>query len=207
MNANVFVRSSNNAFRISQRHTPTSELLKHSARSKFKSTKAGNPSKPSGTTGSISEGHLSWPEYLNVRKQRRTWQNVMAIPTSLLGLIGGASYFGSLETDPTKPILGLDPFMAYGLGTVATMGLGYLVGPSIGNAIWRFSNRRVASSIDARDREFYKHIAKNRVDPSLQNPTSPIPDFYGEKIGSLSQYRQWLRDQAKYKKRMVLPED
>jgi hypothetical protein len=64
--------------------------------------------------------------------------------------------------------------------------------------------------IDAREREFFKHIAKNRVDPSYQSPTNPIPDFYGlylinlwilhalihvifmlgEKIGSLHQYRQ-----------------
>ncbi|KAK7455109.1 TIM23 complex component [Stygiomarasmius scandens] len=204
---NALARSSNNALRLSQRHSLSSKLLKSPARSRFQSTKSGNASKSSSNAGSTSEEHLSWPEYLKIRKQRRTWQNVMAVPTSLLGLFGGVTYFGSLETDPTKPILGLDPFMAYGICTVATMGVGYLVGPSIGNAMWRFSNRRTAHLIDARDREFYKHIAKNRVDPSLQNPTSPIPDFYGEKIGSLAQYRRWLRDQAKYKKRMVLPED
>jgi import inner membrane translocase subunit TIM23 len=92
------------------------------------------------------------------------------------------------------------------------------------------------------DREFYKRIAKNRVDASLQSPTNPVPDYYGayfpfkqkalrlmsisgEKIGSLHQYRhvcassllerpsfdylvfQWLRDQAKYKQKVLLPEE
>lgn len=30
---------------------------------------------------------------------------VLTIPTSLLGLVGGAAYFGSLETDATKPVM------------------------------------------------------------------------------------------------------
>ncbi|KAF5373604.1 hypothetical protein D9758_000960 [Tetrapyrgos nigripes] len=205
--ANTLVQS--NALRLSQRHTITSKPLKSFIRSRFKSTKAEKTPTPGTDSTQVptTSQRLSWPEYLKIRKQRRTWQNVMAIPCSILGLVGGASYFGSLETDPTKPILGIDPFMFYGICTVATTGSGYLVGPSIGNAVWRLAHRRIAPMVDAQDRVFYKHIARNRVDPSLQNPTSPIPDFYGEKIGSLSQYRQWLRDQAKYKKRMVLPEN
>ncbi|KAH9928086.1 uncharacterized protein B0H18DRAFT_1001336 [Fomitopsis serialis] len=33
--------------------------------------------------------------------------------------------------------------------------------------------------IEARDREFYQHIVKNRVDPTAQSATNPVPDFYG----------------------------
>jgi import inner membrane translocase subunit TIM23 len=92
--------------------------------------------------------------------------------------------------------------------------------------------------IEARDREFHQRIVKNRVDPTAQSATNPVPDFYGtcfsktrthapssyhlyqhhdfissantdstgldstgEKIGSLHQYRQWLRDQSRYKKK------
>jgi import inner membrane translocase subunit TIM23 len=62
--------------------------------------------------------------------------------------------------------------------------------------------------IEERDREFHRHIVKNRVDPTAQSATNPVPDFYGEqapgpghdmyrsmsftgeKIGSLHQYRQ-----------------
>jgi mitochondrial import inner membrane translocase subunit TIM23 len=64
--------------------------------------------------------------------------------------------------------------------------------------------------IEERDREFHRHIVRNRVDPRAQSATNPVPDFYGkedldpvyyilkyvstgEKIGSLHQYRQvWL---------------
>lgn len=76
------------------------------------------------------------------------------------------------------------------------------------------SHRRNLVGIDAKDREFYQRIAKNRVDASLQSPTSPIPDYYGtselwpdmmywltilsgEKIGSIHQYRQ-VRDSLIY---------
>ncbi len=41
--------------------------------------------------------------------------------------------------------------------------------------------------IDAKDREFFRRIAKNRVDVSLQNPTQPVPDYYGIYIQTLVQ--------------------
>lgn len=89
----------------------------------------------------------------------------------------------------------------------ASAGLGALVGPTVGTSLWRMSHRNNLALIDAKDAEFYQRIAKNRVDASLQSPTSPIPDYYGmpelfhlsppiegsppgEKIGSVHQYRQ-----------------
>ncbi|KAJ7080413.1 mitochondrial import protein Pam17 [Mycena belliarum] len=150
---------------------------------------------------------LNWVEYLEIRRRRRQWQTIFTIPCSMIGFLGGSFYFGSLQTDPLKPIMGIDPMMFYGGCTLLCMGAGYVVGPSIGSAVWRISNRNSLAIIDARDREFYKHVAKNRVDAALQSATNPVPDYYGEKIGSLRQYRQWLRDQAKYRRKAVLPEE
>ncbi|KAF7440263.1 TIM23 complex component [Pleurotus ostreatus] len=150
---------------------------------------------------------LNWQEFLKLRGSRRKWQAVTTIPASVLGFLGGVAYFGNLETDPTKLIMGVDPFMFYGFCTVGCVGAGALIGPTIGSAIWRFSNRNSIALIDVREREFLQHIAKKRVDPTLQSPTNPIPDYYGEKIGSLHQYRQWLRDQGKYRRKHVLPEN
>lgn len=58
-------------------------------------------------------------------------------------------------------------------------GLGYLVGPAIGSSLWRLTHRRMLTMIEARDREFHRHIVKNRVDPVAQTATNPVPDFYG----------------------------
>jgi mitochondrial import inner membrane translocase subunit TIM23 len=58
-------------------------------------------------------------------------------------------------------------------------GVGALIGPTIGSAIWRIRHRPRLAVIDEMDREFFKRIAKNRVDASLQSPTNPVPDYYG----------------------------
>lgn len=36
--------------------------------------------------------------------------------------------------------------------------------------------------IEARDRQFHEHIVKNRVDPTAQSATNPVPDFYGKSL-------------------------
>ena len=62
---------------------------------------------------------------------------------------------------------------------ITLLGFGYLMGPMIGSAIWRMSHRRAMKLIEAKDREFHNHIVKNRVDPTAQSATNPVPDFYG----------------------------
>ncbi|TDL24897.1 mitochondrial import protein Pam17 [Rickenella mellea] len=151
-------------------------------------------------TGAKNET-LNWPTYLAIRKGKRRWEMAATIPCVLLGFGGGVAYFGSLEMDATKPIMGIDPMFVYGFATVGCAGLGYLMGPTIGAACWRITHRRTMKLIEERDREFYKRIVKNRADPTAQSATNPVPDFYGEKIGSLHQYRQWLRDQSRYRKK------
>ncbi|KDQ14553.1 hypothetical protein BOTBODRAFT_55402 [Botryobasidium botryosum FD-172 SS1] len=151
--------------------------------------------------------YLSWPEYLAIRRGKRRWDLAAAIPMTALGLGLGLQYFGHLENDATSPIMGVDPIYVYGLATMGCGGLGYLLGPVVGGSLWRMTHRRTLARIEARDREFHQHIVKNRVDPSRQSATNPVPDYYGEKIGSLHQYRQWLRDQAKYRRKAAWPEE
>ncbi|KAG6334514.1 hypothetical protein ID866_4567 [Astraeus odoratus] len=151
--------------------------------------------------------NLTWSQYLDIRRQKRRWETAVTIPCTLLGLVGGVAYFGSTEADATKPIMGVDPLFFYGGCTIACMGLGYLVGPVIGSACWRLTHRRTMGLIEEKDREFHKRIVKNRVDPTAQSATNPVPDYHGEKIGSLHQYRQWLRDQAKFRRKARFTEE
>ncbi|KAI0076449.1 mitochondrial import protein Pam17 [Panus rudis PR-1116 ss-1] len=163
--------------------------------------------KSTGVAAEAEPEYLPWAEYLAIRKRKRRWETVVTIPMTILGFVGGVSYFGSLEMDPTKPIFNIDPMFVFGAATLACAGVGYLIGPIIGSSIWRMTHRRLMRLIEQRDREFHQHIVKNRVDPTAQSATNPVPDFYGEKIGSLHDYRQWLRDQSKYRKKAYLPED
>jgi import inner membrane translocase subunit TIM23 len=106
------------------------------------------------------------------------------------------------------------------------LALGAVMGPTIGASIWRLKYSKSMPRIEAREREFYQHIIRNRVDPSAGgSANNPVPDFYGmcgstipiarqthwvptwlnnsagERIGNLHQYRQWLRDQNKFRRK------
>jgi import inner membrane translocase subunit TIM23 len=62
------------------------------------------------------------------------------------------------------------------------VGLGWLSGPTVGGALWRLTHRGVISGMEAKDRIFHDHIVRNRVDPSRQSVSNPVPDYYGAVI-------------------------
>ncbi|KAF3213064.1 TIM23 complex component [Orbilia oligospora] len=117
--------------------------------------------------------------------------------TSTIGL----NILGTQEIDPSKMIWGLDPLMVLGIGLIACGATGWLIGPVAGTQAFKIANRRWMGEITKKEKEFFAHIKKNRVDPSFQSFSNPVPDYYGEKIGSLSQYRQWLKDQRAYNRK------
>ena len=121
---------------------------------------------------------------------------VTTIPTTLLAGAAAGSYFLTLEIDPSNTIAGIDPIYINAGLTLACTGLGWLTGPTVGTSIWGLLHRKNAKQIADKDHDFYEHIKRNRVDPTRQSVQNPVPDYYGEKIGSIKQYRQWLRDQV-----------
>ena len=52
-----------------------------------------------------------------------------------------------------------------------------------------------------KEKDFYRRIKKYRVDPSGGSSANPVPDYYGEKIGSVKEYRNWMKDQRAFNKR------
>ena len=55
-----------------------------------------------------------------------------------------------------------------------------------------------ASAGTQKDKEFYRRIQARRVDPASSSIQNPVPDYYGEKIGSVADYRRWLKDQRAF---------
>ncbi|QSL64090.1 hypothetical protein MERGE_000245 [Pneumocystis wakefieldiae] len=129
---------------------------------------------------------LSWNEFLYLRRQNLRSGLIASIPSSFVGLSLGYFYFATIQVDPTQTIFGIDPFVVYLLATLASGGAGWLLGRPI---------------VQEKERDFFLHIQKNRVDPRYQSINNPVPDYYGEKIGSLSDYRRWLRDCRAYRKK------
>ncbi|WVF68230.1 hypothetical protein IAT40_002995 [Kwoniella sp. CBS 6097] len=170
------------------------------------------PAEPSsaGPSRSSTPSHplpLTWPNYLSLRRQRRLWSSVTTIPTTFLGLFLGGGYFASLESDPTQLIMGIEAMYVYGGATLGCMALGYLAGPTLGSSLFSMTHPAISkganSPLEVMDREFFNRIKRNRADPRFQSAQNIIPDFYGEKIVSLSTYRRWLRDQAVYKRKAM----
>lgn len=138
-------------------------------------SKAGQASSKAGK-GAADE--VDWPTYLALRKSRRRYGLLASIPTTALGFTLGVSYFATIEAEPTDLILGIEPVWAYGIATVACVGLGWLSGPSVGNALWRLSHRRLLPKLDAKDKDFYEHVKRNRVNPSKVKTPMSTPRQY-----------------------------
>lgn len=98
-------------------------------------------------------------------------------------------------------VFGLDPVVVLGLITAGSGGVGWLLGPFLGNAVFGMAHRRVGAQIAEKEKDFYRRIKKHRVDPSGGSSANPVPDYYGEKIGSVKEYRNWLKDQRAFNKR------
>ena len=59
-------------------------------------------------------------------------------------------------------------------------------------------------SMKQKEKDFYARIKKYRVDPSLASISNPLPDYYGEKIGSVKDFRTWLKDQRAYSRKKTV---
>lgn len=141
-----------------------------------------------------SAPQMNWVDFFKLRTESKRINVASSSLTSLLGAFATLTYLGNVEIDVEKPIFGIDPFMVLG-GVVIIGGVaGYLAGPSIGVRIFNMKNSKVLSEFRAKDQIFLQRIKRNRVDPSSQSFSNPVPDYYGERINSLTKYKQWLRD-------------
>lgn len=144
---------------------------------------------------------FKWDEFLSLRKQERRLNMYVSIGTAGLGALAGWGYISQVELDSSLTLFGFDPLLVASVTLLATGSLGYLAGPVLGSAIFKAKNKSILQLYQEKNSIFLKHIIKNRVDASRQSFSNPVPDFYGEKITSLKQYRQWLRDCNAYRRK------
>ncbi|CAH6722984.1 presequence translocated-associated motor subunit Pam17p, mitochondrial [[Candida] jaroonii] len=143
---------------------------------------------------SSTSSQFSWVEYFKLKKQ----QNIVNIVASTFTSVGGGlltlAYLGNVELDPEQPIMGFDPIMIMGGVVLLGGGAGWLVGPFLGTSVFNLFNRSITAQFRTKHEIFLNKIKTNRVDPSSQSFSNPVPDYYGERIYSLNGYKQWLRD-------------
>ncbi|KAG8157289.1 hypothetical protein KVR01_012997 [Diaporthe batatas] len=144
---------------------------------------------------------LDWDSFFQLRKTRRRWQVGFSVLMSLGSGAAGAVVLGSGAADALTNQIPLDPILTLGLITLGCTAMGWVVGPSLGNAVFYLIKRKYKAPMTVKESQFFARIKKNRVDPSNSSTGNPVPDFYGEKISSVAGYRQWLKDQRAYNKK------
>ncbi|KAG2184554.1 hypothetical protein INT43_000463, partial [Umbelopsis isabellina] len=145
----------------------------------------------------------NWNDYFKLRAKRRNYERICCIPTSITAFTAAGSYFTQLEIDPLHTVFGMEALPVYGVATILAGFGGFLVGPFVGSGVFKIMNRGATRSMDHLDRVFYEHIKKNRADARLNSIRNPVPDYYGEKIKSVSDYRSWLRKQREHYRKGV----
>lgn len=143
---------------------------------------------------------LTWQRFLVLRTRRRQINFVSSIITGVATSIAAWGFIAEAEIDLEQQdvILGLDAVTAAGLGVVAAGFMGSLIGPTVGQYVFKMFNSKQWPAFLMKETDFLSHIQRNRVNPQFQSVSNPVPDYYGEKIGSLKDYRRWLRDCRKY---------
>ncbi|KAF8472837.1 mitochondrial import protein Pam17-domain-containing protein [Kalaharituber pfeilii] len=156
----------------------------------------------SGATGSSTDDLPSWDAFFALRRARRRYNRTCSVVTAVLGTASGAAVLGNIEVDSMPALFGFDMLTVFGLAILGCGALGWLLGPAVGGVLFRMLNRSsVIKGMAEREKQFFQHIKRNRVDPSNHSFANPVPDYYGEKVGSLKEYRQWLRDQRIYNRK------
>lgn len=152
--------------------------------------------------------NLTWDTYFNLRKQRRRINLISSIFTSTIFTLSGGGYLSTLEFSAAQTFMGVEMPAVMGLATCSIGALGWLCGPVLGGGIWwskvrsQLGGKQGEELVRQKEKEFYRKLVKNRVDPRMQSVSNPVPDYYGEKIGSIADYRRWLKDQKAYKKKV-----
>ncbi|KAJ5721408.1 Presequence translocated-associated motor subunit pam17 [Penicillium malachiteum] len=145
---------------------------------------------------------LDWNSFFKLRASRRRYSLASSVMSSLVTTTVGVQVLSSQDLESLgAQVMGLDPFVVLGMATAACGAVGWLVGPIVGNGLWGLVYRRFTPSVAIKEKEFFDRIRRFRVDPSTNSIANPVPDYYGEKIGSVQGYRQWLKDQRAYNRK------
>lgn len=178
----------------------TQQIASRSMQTRHASTTT-TPPTPSPASPSSTDELLTWDRFFKLRRNRR-WINAGC---SLVTAVASVGIFAPILAQQDfdvwgAQISGLDPVIVIGISTFGIAALGWLMGPTVGNGGFRIWAVRKGwtSEIARKEKSFYARIKKYRADPSSSSPQNPIPDYYGEKVASVKDYRRWLKDQRAF---------
>jgi import inner membrane translocase subunit TIM23 len=152
---------------------------------------------------------ITWTRFFQLRRAQKTTEQVLMVCLGVGGLMGGSYYFGAVaDFDPIQPVFGvMDPHIAYGGASLLVGAVAAATGSIGGSHVWRLAqSKSLLKALDAREKEFFQRIQRHRpkeIKTSLQNP---LPDYYGENIRSVGDYRRWIKKQRQWRVKVGVAE-
>ncbi len=104
-------------------------------------------------------------------------------------------------SDSISQTIPIDPLYSLALVVLSMLLIGWLVAPFFGNSFWNMLHRNAVREFESKERAFFARIKAHRVDPRGGGANNPVPDYYGEKVGSVQGYRRWLKDQRAFNRK------
>ncbi|ODM15366.1 Presequence translocated-associated motor subunit pam17, mitochondrial [Aspergillus cristatus] len=161
-----------------------------------------NTVRANSSSAAPNEAKLDWNSFFKLRATRRRYSVASSVLTSAATTVFGVQYLSTQDIESLgAQVMGLDPIVVLGMSTMACGAVGWLLGPFVGNGLWSLVNRKYTAAFIRKEKEFFDRIRRFRVDPSSNSIANPVPDYYGEKIGSVQGYRSWLKDQRAYNRK------
>ncbi|KAL6904165.1 Pam17 domain-containing protein [Trichoderma evansii] len=179
--------------------SPTSSASSSVLRLRLQPYSSASASASAGSSASAPA--LDWDSFFKLRLRRRRIQLLFSVATGLVGGAVGTVVLAEGFAEPLVAQVPLDPFFTLGIMTMACAGMGWLVGPTLGNQVFYIINRRFKTQMMQKEGEFFARVKRHRADPTNSSAGNPVPDFYGEKIQSVAGYRRWLKDQRAFNKK------
>jgi hypothetical protein len=127
-------------------------------------------------------------------------QRVAGVPGAMGAMAAFSLYTGTLDLQPTDTVLGMDPMVGLGVAGLGCGVAGFFAASVLSGVAWRLARPQLAAQLELRQRQYHAHVSRMRA-PAETLPISGggggvvTPDFYGEKVGSVADYRTWLRKQ------------
>jgi import inner membrane translocase subunit TIM23 len=116
---------------------------------------------------------LDWNTFFQLRKARRRWQFGFSVVSALGSGFAGAGLLGTGMLDWLVSRIPLDPLITLGGLTLSASALGWLVGPSLGSAVFNTFKNKYKGPMATKESEFFARIKKHRVDPSASSVRNP----------------------------------
>ncbi|OAL34403.1 hypothetical protein AYO20_06246 [Fonsecaea nubica] len=186
--------------------TPSSFFTPSLCRTRNASTTSNASASTTSTPPSSSSSPppaLDWNAFFRLRTIRRRYAVTSSIITSFASTAGALIAFSEIPAfaDNITKIIPTDPVIGIGIATFGATFFGWLIGPAFGNTLWRLLHRSRLPEFNKKEREFFERVKKHRVNPTGASTNNPVPDFYGEKVGSVAGYRRWLKDQRAFNRK------